>query len=152
MKKILLAVLFLLSLLAAGCAARYVDVRGEKFEMISESEEKELVEHARLSLKTISRRIPPRDMRVIDTTVPETRFIYSGDRYGKAVIKWQFPKYEAGVEYEGELMTKHMTSSVFTQKKRPEVVDFTRRVPAKRFRPVPAGRNNKIQQPTETRK
>ena len=57
MKKIPLPVLFLLLVLTAGCSTRYVDVRGEKFEMISESEEKELIGHARLSLKTISRRI-----------------------------------------------------------------------------------------------
>lgn len=151
MKKIPLPVLFLLLVLTAGCSTRYVDVRGEKFEMISESEEKELIGHARLSLKTISRRIPPQDMRVIDTTIPEMRFVYSGDRYGKAVVKWKFPKYEAGVEYEGELMTKHMTSSVFTQKKQPEVIDFTRRTPAKRSQSVPEGRNKKLQQYKEKR-
>ena len=36
------ALLLLVS--GAGCNTRYVDVRGEKFEMISESEEKELIE------------------------------------------------------------------------------------------------------------
>ena len=145
------SILFLLLVFSAGCSTRYVDVRGEKFEMISTDEEKELIEHARLSMKTISRRIPPRDMRIIDTTLPETRFIYSGHRYGRAVLKWKFPQYEAGVEYEGEFMSKYMASTVFTRKKRPEVVDFTRRIPVKRSSSV-SPKRNKQQQYKESRR
>ena len=55
MKKIPLPVLFLLLVLTAGCSTRYVDVRGEKFEMISESEE--INENSILSRKP-STRVP----------------------------------------------------------------------------------------------
>ena len=119
----LLTVLFL----SAGCSTRYVDVRGEKFEMISEREERKMVEHARAALKTISKRIPPADMKVIDTSDPELRFIYSDHRYGRAIIRWHFPAYEAGVEYEGEFLSEYMTSTVFSKRKRAETVDFRNR-------------------------
>ena len=104
----------------SGCNTRYVDVRGEKFEMISESEEQELVEHARLSLKTI------------ETAAPEMRFIYSGDRYGRAIVRWNFPRYEVGVDYEGQLMTKYMNSTVYSKEKQPEIIDFRRKTPRRR--------------------
>lgn len=124
------ALLLLVS--GAGCNTRYVDVRGEKFEMISESEEQELVEHARLSLKTISKRIPPADMKTIETAAPEMRFIYSGDRYGRAIVRWNFPRYEVGVDYEGQLMTKYMNSTVYSKEKQPEIIDFRRKTPRRR--------------------
>lgn len=116
----------------SGCNTRYVDVRGEKFEMISESEEQELVEHARLSLKTISKRIPAADMKTIETVAPEMRFIYSGDRYGRAIVRWHFPRYEVGVDYEGQLMTKYMNSTVYSKEKQPEIMDFRRKTPRRR--------------------
>ena len=118
--------------LISGCNTRYVDVRGEKFEMISESEEQELVEHARLSLKTISKRIPAADMKTIETAAPEMRFIYSGDRYGRAIVRWHFPRYEVGVDYEGQLMTKYMNSTVYSKEKQPEIIDFRRKTPRRR--------------------
>ena len=124
------ALLLLVS--GAGCNTRYVDVRGEKFEMISESEEQELVEHARLSLKTISKRIPAADMKTIETAAPEMRFIYSGDRYGRAIVRWHFPRYEVGVDYEGQLMTKYMNSTVYSKEKQPEIIDFRRKTPRRR--------------------
>jgi hypothetical protein len=133
----LLTVLFL----SAGCGTRYVDVRGEKFEMISEREERKMVEHARAALKTISKRIPPADMKVIDTADPELRFIYSDHRYGRAIIRWHFPAYEAGVEYEGEFLSEHMTSTVFSKRKRAETVDFRNRSVRRRGVPaVPSGK------------
>ena len=70
-------------------------------------------------------------MKVIDTTDPELRFIYSDHRYGRAIIRWHFPAYEAGVEYEGEFLSEHMASTVFSKRKRAETVDFRNR-PAKR--------------------
>lgn len=123
--------LFLLSLLLlnTACSTRYVDVRGEKFEMISEKEERELVESARLALKTIAKKLPPQDMKTIETGEPECRFIYSDHRFGRAIIRWHFKTYEVGVDYEGQLMTRHMTSSIFTRKKRAAVVDFIRKDP-----------------------
>ena len=145
MKQIFLMFLLLFFTLAAatGCAKRYVDVRGEKFEMISEKEERELVENARLALKTIEKKLPPGDYKRIESTDPETRFIYSGDRYGRAVVRWIFPRYEAGVDYEGELMTKFMVSTVYTKEKQPEVVDFTRRKPRRSVLPNKRSRTRK---------
>lgn len=128
---ILVAVMLLMLAGIAGCSTRYVNVRGERFEMISEKEEAALVEHARAALKTISKRIPPADMKIIDTSEPEKRFIYSDHRYGRAIIRWHFPAYEAGVDYEGEFLSEHMSSTVFSKRKRAETVDFTRR-PVKR--------------------
>ena len=128
---ILVAAMLLMLAGIAGCNTRYVNVRGERFEMISEKEEAALVEHARAALKTISKRIPPADMKIIDTTEPEKRFIYSDHRYGRAIIRWHFPAYEAGVDYEGEFLSEHMSSTVFSKRKRAETVDFTRR-PVKR--------------------
>ena len=127
MKQVFSGCLMFALLLAAGCAPRYVDVYGERYEMISPREESQLVEHARNALKTISKRIPPMDLKFIDTNEPEQRFIYAGNRYGRAIIRWHFPAYEAGVEYEGQFLTEHMTSTVFTKKKQAEVTDFTRR-------------------------
>ena len=128
----LIAASFFALCFVSGCSTRYVEVRGELFEMISEKEEAQLVEHARVALKTISKKIPPADMKFIDTTEPEKRFIYSDHRYGRAIIRWHFPDYEAGVDYEGQLMSKYMNSTVYTKKKRAETLDFTRR-PLKRY-------------------
>ena len=128
---ILVAAMLLMLAGIAGCSTRYVNVRGERFEMISEKEEAALVKHARAALKTISKRIPPADMKIIDTSEPEKRFIYSDHRYGRAIIRWHFPAYEAGVDYEGEFLSEHMSSTVFSKRKRAETVDFTRR-PVKR--------------------
>lgn len=139
-RKILTLSLSILTLLAAGCAPRYVEVRGERFEAVSSSEEKELVELARLSMKTIKGRLPAQDMKTIETAAPEVRFIYSGDRYGRVIVKWSFPRYEAGIEYEGQLMTRHMTSTVFSKEKQPEVIDFRRRTPRRRALPGPRGK------------
>jgi hypothetical protein len=141
MKVLVLTAFWLTLFVSAGCGTRYVDVRGEKFEMISEREEQKMVEHARAALKTISKRIPPADMKVIDTTAPELRFIYSDHRYGRAFIRWHFPAYEAGVEYEGEFLSEHMTSTVFSKRKRAETVDFRRR-PA-RNRGASSGRSGR---------
>ena len=127
MKKLLFFVLMPVLFMPAGCAKRYVDVYGERYEMISQREEAQLVENARSALKTISKRIPPMDMKIIDTKDPELRFIYAGNRYGRAIVRWHFPAYEAGVEYEGQFLTEYMTSTVFTKKKQAEVTDFTRR-------------------------
>ncbi|MBE6385166.1 MAG: hypothetical protein E7048_05835 [Lentisphaerae bacterium] len=133
--KQLISVIAMLLMLAgiSGCSTRYVNVRGERFEMISEKEEAALVEHARAALKTISKRIPPADMKIIDTSEPEKRFIYSDHRYGRAIIRWHFPAYEAGVDYEGEFLSEYMNSTVFTKKKKAETIDFTHR-PVKRHR------------------
>lgn len=111
----------------AGCTPRYAEVHGEYFEMISEREEAQLVEKTRLFVKTISGKIPRADMEHINKTEPDKRFIYSDHRYGRAIIKWDFPTYEVGVEYMGELMSKHMNSTVFTKKKHNKVLDFSRR-------------------------
>ena len=91
-------------------------------------------------MKTISKKLPPQDMKIIDSQAPEVRFIYSGDRYGRAIVRWQFPRYEAGVDYEGQLMTEYMTSTVFTREKLPEVVDFRRRTPRRSALPGNRGR------------
>ena len=132
MKYLNLLPLFLLLFFVAGCTARYVDVRGEKFEMISEKEEKELAQNARIALKTIEKKLPPGDYRKIEKTDPEMRFIYSGDRYGRAIVRWNVPRYEVGVDYEGQLMTKYMNSTVYSKEKQPEIIDFRRKTPRRR--------------------
>ena len=141
MKHLFLTAAVLMTLgFVSGCTPRYVDVRGELFEMISEREEARLVEHARVALKTISKKIPPADMKFIDTNEPEKRFIYSDHRYGRAIIRWHFTEYEVGVDYEGELMTDHMSSTIYTRRKKAETVDFTNR-PVKRRSGVSRKRN-----------
>ena len=127
MKNIFLAVaLFMMLCCVSGCAPRYVEVRGEFFEMITEKEEARLVTQARAALKTLSKKISQADMKVIDNTEPEKRFIYSDHRYGRAVIRWHFPEYEAGVEYDGQFMSEHMGATVYTMKKQAEKKDHTR--------------------------
>ena len=90
------------------------------------------------SIRTISKKIPPGDMEIIQTKEPEVKFIYSGDRYGRAVVRWSFPRYEVGIQYEGEFMTRHMGMTVFSKEKQPEIIDFTRKTP--RRRAIPARR------------
>ena len=71
-------------------------------------------------------------MKTIETAAPEMRFIYSGDRYGRAIVRWNFPRYEVGVDYEGQLMTKYMNSTVYSKEKQPEIIDFRRKTPRRR--------------------
>ena len=114
------------ALCISGCAARYVDVRGEKYEMISEREEKELILRARTMMKTISKKLPAADVKAIETQEPEIKFIYSGDRFGRAIVRWKFPAYEAGIEFEGQFLTEHMQSTVYSRKKHPDRLDYRR--------------------------
>lgn len=127
MKRVFVTPFLLLLILLTGCAREYVDVRGEKFEKISRSEELQLVDYARLSMRGIAKKLPPADLKSIETREPEMRFIYDGDRFGRVFVSWSFPGYTVGVEYEGQLMTKYMKSIVFSKRKNAEVVDFVRR-------------------------
>ena len=114
------------ALCISGCAVRYVDVRGEKYEMISEREEKELIRRARTLMKTISKKLSAADVKAIETQEPEIKFIYSGDRFGRAIVRWKFPAYEAGIEFEGQFLTEHMQSTVYSRKKHPDRLDYRR--------------------------
>lgn len=115
-----------------GCSARYVDVGGEKYEMISESEEAELVEVARLTVSRIKSRLKSHERQFIMDKMPEIRFFYSGDRYGRAVMSWKLPGREVGVNYDGEFMTDHMSCRVYTRELGPDRIDYTKRLPARR--------------------
>lgn len=119
--------------LLSGCApTRYVDVNGERFQMLSEKEEQELVEHARVSMGRLSSRLSPREKRQIETTPPEVRFFYAADRYGRAVVRWHLPTREVGVDYAGEFLGKHMSSSLYSREKMPELIDLTKQAPPDR--------------------
>ena len=125
MKNPLIPLMLMLLLALCGCAGtRYAEVGGERFAMISEKEEQELAEQARLALSRIAFQLSPAEKRAINSQQPELRFIYSGDRFGRAVVRWVFPDREVGVNFEGEFMTRHMTSMIYTKGKEPEVVDF----------------------------
>ena len=129
MKYFLLLPLALLMLLLCSCSTRYVEVMGEKFEMISVDEEKELDLRARSLLKSIEKKLPRGDYDKIARGEPQVQSIYTDHRFGRIIMRWDFPRYETGVIFEGQMMTEHMSSIVFTKEKQAEVVDFTRKKP-----------------------
>ena len=123
--------LFFLSLLPlcllCGCTAtRYTEINGERFAMISEKEEDELTDQARLIIKRIKIRLSPAEKRLIETRKPKTNFVYSGDRSGRATVSWLLPEREVNVVFEGEFLGPHMTSMLYTRDKAPAVLDFSR--------------------------
>ena len=122
--------LFLLPLLLCcvfcGCTAtRYTEINGERFAMISEKEEAELADRARLIIKRIDSRLAPAERRLIGTRKPEMIFAYSGDRSGRATVRWVLPSREVNVLFEGEFLSPHMISTLYTRDKAPAVLDFS---------------------------
>ena len=129
MKYFLLLPLAALMLLLCSCSPRYVEVMGEKFEMISVDEEKELVLRARTLLQAIEKKLPKGDYEKIARGEPQLQSIYADHRFGRIIVRWDFPRYETGVVFEGQMMTEHMSSVIFTKEKQAEVTDFTRKKP-----------------------
>ena len=123
MKRIFcLLVLFML----CGCTAtRYTEVDGERFAMISEKEEDELADQARLIIKRIRTRLSPAEKRLVETRKPEMSFVYSGDRAGRATVRWVLPEREVNVVFEGEFLSSRMVSTLYARDKVPAVLDFS---------------------------
>ena len=110
-----------------GCTAtRYTEVNGERFAMISEKEEEELADQARLIIKRIKTRLTPAEKRLIETRKPEMTFVYSGSRSGRAAVRWVLPAREVNVVFEGEFLSSHMTSTLYTRDNAPAVLDFSK--------------------------
>ena len=137
MKRVFYLFTAMVMLALCGCSARYIDVGGEKYEMISESEEQELVERARLAVSRINSRLKQYERQAVMEKAPEMRFFYSGNRYGRAVVRWVLPEREIGVNYDGEFMSDHMSCRVYSRDAVPEKIDYTKQLPANR-----AGRKN----------
>ena len=117
--------LLALSLLCGCAATRYTEVDGERFAMISEQEEEELADQARLIIKRIKSRLSPAEKRLVETRKPEMKFVYSGDRSGRATVRWILPDREVNVVFEGEFLSSRMTSTLYTRDKVPAVLDFS---------------------------
>ena len=125
MKKLLFLSLLFFAL--CGCTStRYTEIDGRRFAMISEKEEDELADRARLLINRINTRFSPAEERLVETRKPEMRFVYSGDRSGRATIKWVLPEREVNVVFEGEFLSSRMTSTLYSRDKAPAVLDFSR--------------------------
>ena len=131
MKKLLFLSLLFFAL--SGCTStRYTEIDGRRCAMISEKEEAELADRARLIIDGIKSRLSPAEKRLIQTRKPEMRFVYSADRSGRATIKWVLPEREVNVVFEGEFLSSHMTSTLYSRDKAPAVLDFSRPPPGRR--------------------
>ena len=121
-----LFVSLLLFCLLCGCTAtRYTEIDGKRLAMISEKEEEELADQARLIIKRIKSRLSPAEKRLVETRKPEMNFVYSADRSGRATVRWILPEREVNVVFEGEFLTSQMTSTLYTRDKAPAVLDFS---------------------------
>ena len=121
-----LFLLFLAFFALCGCTAtRYTEVNGERFAMISEKEEEELADQARLIVKRIKSRLSPAEKRLIETRKPEMIFVYSADRAGRATVRWVLPEREVNVVFEGEFLSSRMVSTLYARDKVPAVLDFS---------------------------
>lgn len=110
-----------------GCTStRYTEIDGRRCAMISEKEEAELADRARLIIDRIKTRLSPAEKRLVQTRNPEMIFVYSEDRTGRATIRWILPEREVNVVFEGEFLGSHMTSTLYTRDKAPAVLDFSR--------------------------
>lgn len=119
--------------LLCGCTAtRYAEIDGRRCAMITEKEEEELADQARLIIKRIKSRLTPAEKRLIETRKPEMNFVYSADRSGRATVRWVLPEREVNVVFEGEFLGSHMTSTLYTRDKAPAVLDFSRPPPGRR--------------------
>lgn len=109
-----------------GCTAtRYTEIDGERFAMISEKEEEELADQARLIIKQVKSRLSPAEKRLVEIRKPEMTFVYSDDRSGRATVRWILPEREINVVFEGEFLSSRMTSTLYTRDKVPPVLDFS---------------------------
>ena len=114
-------------LIFCGCTpTRYTEIDGERFAMISEKEEEELADQARLIIKQVKSRLSPAEKRLVEIRKPEMTFVYSGDRSGRATVRWVLPDREVNVVFEGEFLSSRMTSALYTRDKAPAVLDFSR--------------------------
>lgn len=124
--KHLFVFLFSAFFMFCGCTStRYTEIDGERFAMISEKEEEELADQARLIIKQVKSRLSPAEKRLVEIRKPEMTFAYSGDRSGRATARWILPDRELNVVFEGEFLSSRMTSTLYTRDKVPPVLDFS---------------------------
>ena len=111
-----------------GCSGPRAVIDGVEYEILSEAEVKRLCELSAMYLRS---NVP--DVISLDDAVkmkkmtPECNIKYRGDRIGRAVVKWSFPKYTVSVVFDGRLLETSAGCWVQKELKQPDVIDFSRR-------------------------
>lgn len=87
MKKMFyIAVFSVLSMIFSGCG-EHIIVNGVSYKILTESEQKEMVQFARLTLIR-GEKLTHAQQNYIRNTEPEIRLSYTGDKTGKASYQW----------------------------------------------------------------
>lgn len=116
------------SVLFFGCAGPKVMVNGIEYDALSEEEEKELCNLARLYLSgNVPNVISQQESGLIRRLDPICMIKYNGDRSGRAVIRWELHKRNIEVVFDGKLLDPTAKCWAQTEERSPEVIDFTKK-------------------------
>ena len=128
-----------MSLFVFGCSTPKVTVDGVEYDALKPQEIKEMCALAELYLNSnIPNVISKQEAGFIRRLEPTCKIKYSGDRTGKAVIRWSLPKRKIEVVFDGLLLDPSAKCWVQTEDVAPEVIDFTKKRPQEQPQSRPA--------------
>ena len=116
------------TLFLCGCSGPKVMVDGVEYEALTEDEVRQLCFLAELYLKNnVPNVISQQEAAMIRRFDPEFQIRYNGDRTGKAIVRWELPKRNIEVVFDGALLDPSAKCWAQTEDKQPEVLDFTKK-------------------------
>lgn len=105
-----------------GCHETAI-INGQRFEVLSEREERTLVLLAKDSLKNSPNTLSDRDHYACMTTEPKLEIKYMADRSGQAKVIWKLHDKRVIIGFAGEFLTKGMQWIMYTEPVDTAIVD-----------------------------
>ncbi|MBS1370799.1 MAG: hypothetical protein HPZ91_12680 [Lentisphaeria bacterium] len=110
--------------LLSGCAPT-ITVNDTSYKALTASEERHLISAARMLLMKPGRVVTKDEVRIVQKTEPELKITYTGDRSGRAAVRWNAPQKIIVVHFDGELTDNDVSVSISTEKRQSEILKFT---------------------------
>ncbi len=107
----------------AGCTPTMV-VNNQRYYVMTETEEKEMLELARAILVKSKQVTTPAEKMFFKSNEPVMKIEYTGDRTGVARVTWTTSNRIIAVIYKGEFLTPQMGWVIETQPLLPETLRF----------------------------
>ncbi len=126
MKLLFTAVFAALSLtFLGGCVRPTMTFNDKTYAVLTEKEEKALVERSRILLSRPSKALTVDDVAVVQHTEPKVEVKYTGDCTGILKIIWTGPEKIIISTFDGELLTSNVGWMLETEKRLPEILRFS---------------------------
>ena len=129
MKKILILLFSFASIFFfCSCSTPKVMVDGVEYEALTEDDIRQICFLAELYLKNnVPNVITSQESGMIQRFDPIFSVRYNGDRTGRAIVRWELPKRNIEVVFDGKLLDPSAKCWAQTEEKYPEVLDFTKK-------------------------